>query len=34
MAFYSYQHQNANNIKYKKKLKKLKKHVENMVFVS
>lgn len=34
MAFYSYQQQNATNNKYKKKLKKLKKHVENMVFVS
>lgn len=34
MAFYSYQQQSANNMKYKRKLKKLKKHVENMVFVS
>lgn len=35
MAIYStIQQQNAVNMKYKKKLKKLKKFVENLVFVS
>lgn len=35
MAIYStIQQQNAINMKYKKKLKKLKKFIENLVFVS
>lgn len=35
MAIYStIQQQNAVNIKYKKKLKKIKKFIENLVFVS
>lgn len=33
MSFYTFQQQNATNVKYKAKLKKMKKFAENLVFV-